>query len=857
MSAKLLHLYTHRSSLPPLLSLLYLPTFLLQDVILLVCSKVLIFRQDKNGFYMSRRLLAALLTFVTSILSACQISFYCETGGEIQWMAAGSLAADPAGIHLLMSGLPTFTVAFVTYCGVAWLVTPWFYDIVDSFLGGLSDAFKQVRHRPSVKRGNYQSIPDDSEVESVLSDSEFLEKTPAVSIRRAMVKLMAVVMATLTCVVLQIVRPTTPPYDHMSGSLPFVFLQSLVVSPSNAEFCLPHPSRPVDFPFSEVFSNISLEPAHENFPGWMPQSEECLKKEHDKHHRHRPHHHHHQFYDPKCDPMKITNLDQDFLAPLKDALNSQRPSIKHVVLLTLESTRKDMFPFRKDSQIYKNIASSYDNIEDIASLDSRISRLTPVSEILTGESSGFEVSQKEEKREPSWKSRFNNTFGGINVHDVMTGSDFTFKSLLGSHCGVEPLPVDFTEETKGRIYQPCIPQILDTFNKQQEDASNAKVQRTHASPESDYLSSPWESVLMQSITDQFDSQDMLDDHMGFRHVVTKETLLDPTSKYFPPKEPESNYFGFPEPEILPYLRDLFTDAERDNRRLFLSHVTSTTHHPFNTPESWKEREDYLAKQKWRPEDPLNGYLNTIKYQDEWIGTIFNLLEEVGILDQTLVVIVGDHGMAFDATDGSSSTYQNGHISNFRVPLLFLHPSIPRVQLSAKTTSLAIVPTILDLLIHTASLNTRNIETARYLIHQYQGQSLVRKFVPSKDGGRQLWYFGMINPGGSMMVVSSAATEYRLLLPLCSSSSFMFTDTGADPGEKDPIVEWTLENMVKTVRDMKGEEAAEWTMQAEKLGRWWFWEQRERWNYHKAARSTDRSAEDSQGGQIKKEHWWDT
>jgi hypothetical protein len=43
-SAKLMHLGSHAGSLPIVLYLLYTPTFLLPDVLLLVCSKVLVYR---------------------------------------------------------------------------------------------------------------------------------------------------------------------------------------------------------------------------------------------------------------------------------------------------------------------------------------------------------------------------------------------------------------------------------------------------------------------------------------------------------------------------------------------------------------------------------------------------------------------------------------------------------------------------------------------------------------------------------------------------------------------------------------------------------------------------------------------
>jgi hypothetical protein len=52
--------------------------------------------------------------------------------------------------------------------------------------------------------------------------------------------------------------------------------------------------------------------------------------------------------------------------------------------------------------------------------------------------------------------------------------------------------------------------------------------------------------------------------MGFSEVIVKDTLLDPLSKHYPTTETESNYFGFPETELKPYLQDLFRGAEKKN-----------------------------------------------------------------------------------------------------------------------------------------------------------------------------------------------------------------------------------------------------------------------------------------------------
>lgn len=55
--AKLLHLGSHFSSLPIVLYFLYFPTFLLPDVLLLVGSKLLLYRHNGGQASTTRRLI--------------------------------------------------------------------------------------------------------------------------------------------------------------------------------------------------------------------------------------------------------------------------------------------------------------------------------------------------------------------------------------------------------------------------------------------------------------------------------------------------------------------------------------------------------------------------------------------------------------------------------------------------------------------------------------------------------------------------------------------------------------------------------------------------------------------------------
>lgn len=178
----------------------------------------------------------------------------------------------------------------------------------------------------------------------------------------------------------------------------------------------------------------------------------------------------------------------------------------------------------------------------------------------------------------------------------------------------------------------------------------------------------------------------------------------------------------------------------------------------------------------------------------------------------------------------SGTYENGHISNFRIPVVFRHPLLPRIQITANATTLSVLPTILDLLVNTNSLNYEDSEIARDLMNEYEGQSLIRPYQAQKNG-RQAWNFGIINAGGTMLSVSSAASTYRLIIPLSKDFEYTFSDLETDPDETNLITDWTLKGLIKQVQKDHGKEAAKWAQEAESISRWWVEERKRLWNYH--------------------------
>ena len=197
-------------------------------------------------------------------------------------------------------------------------------------------------------------------------------------------------------------------------------------------------------------------------------------------------------------------------------------------------------------------------------------------------------------------------------------------------CGVTSVIADFNQAYNHHIYQPCLPHVLKAIN------INAPLGKAEDKP----LENHWKSVYMQSSTDSYDHQHILTQAMGFDQSITAETLLDPQSEHFPPEVSRVNYYGPPDKELKPYLEDILDDAAETGERLFLTHLTATTHHPWNIPPT-SMYQRFFGPVKVPHKKPNEKYLNAIGYVDEWLGDILDVLERKGVNNETLLVFVGD------------------------------------------------------------------------------------------------------------------------------------------------------------------------------------------------------------------------
>ena len=101
-------------------------------------------------------------------------------------------------------------------------------------------------------------------------------------------------------------------------------------------------------------------------------------------------------------------------------------------------------------------------------------------------------------------------------------------------------------------------------------------------------------------------------------------------------------------------------------------------------------------------DPVpirNRFLNAIHYTDSLVVDILKRLEQESLLDDTIVMITGDHGEEFNET-GQNYWGHNNNFSRYqtRVPLIVHWPGKEPATISHTTSHLDVAPTLLNLVL---------------------------------------------------------------------------------------------------------------------------------------------------------------
>lgn len=209
-------------------------------------------------------------------------------------------------------------------------------------------------------------------------------------------------------------------------------------------------------------------------------------------------------------------------------------------------------------------------------------------------------------------------------------------------------------------------------------------------------------------------------------------IISGNMKYFCAKGLIKNSFNSSyDLSLIPALRDKIRThgyvSEPDGFEYFLSHLNSLKP-PFITV-YWSDAAHYPYKDygsdyrvRSNTKVSLNLYLNNLNLLDNEIKKIYETLQKRKLLDDTLFIVIGDHGEGFGQHPSSWIHGTTLNEEQIKVPLLIYQSKIFKPQIINEiTSSVDLLPTIL------------NILDIQYDTKELQGNSLVsnnkmRKYI---------------------------------------------------------------------------------------------------------------------------------
>jgi lipoteichoic acid synthase len=123
------------------------------------------------------------------------------------------------------------------------------------------------------------------------------------------------------------------------------------------------------------------------------------------------------------------------------------------------------------------------------------------------------------------------------------------------------------------------------------------------------------------------------------------------------------------------------------------------HHPYAIPKDFEEIADPDEAGIDEGEKIWRNYLNSLHYADAAMGLFIEALEREGLMENTVFVMVTDHGEAFRQHQGNYNHPLFIYEENVRVPALFYSRSLFPVGMvmESVTRHIDIMPSILDLI----------------------------------------------------------------------------------------------------------------------------------------------------------------
>lgn len=246
---------------------------------------------------------------------------------------------------------------------------------------------------------------------------------------------------------------------------------------------------------------------------------------------------------------------------------------------------------------------------------------------------------------------------GIVVEKAYTTVPHTSKALVGIYCGSFP---EFTsrisEAVPGNLGLTCLPEVL--------------------------LDAGYASAHFQTAPEKFENRGDLLRNMGFQHYTSQKDFIDQGWERFA-------YLGLDDRAMLkPSIRWML-DQKKSDTPFFASLLTVVSHHPYASPGN--------VKPVTQPDEAFDMYAAAVQYTDNVVEELVREMRRTDLLDNTIIVITGDHGEAF-AEHGQIMHNGVAYEEGMRIPLLLYADErrLGATKVEGLRQHIDIMPTILDM-----------------------------------------------------------------------------------------------------------------------------------------------------------------
>jgi lipoteichoic acid synthase len=233
----------------------------------------------------------------------------------------------------------------------------------------------------------------------------------------------------------------------------------------------------------------------------------------------------------------------------------------------------------------------------------------------------------------------------------------TSKAIVSVNCGIEPhLVREITEAGPDGVSARCLADLL----KEQG----------------------YDTVWFSSATEDFEDRPDLVKNFGYDEFYPVESMDKEGYQ-------KSSYFGYEDDIMLQPSRE-WLEKHKDGPFL-ATYLGVTGHHDYR-------QVDRYGSKDFAEDGALNRYQNEVRYLDFFVKNIIEQYKELGLYDDTIFVIYGDHGEGFgehDLYQHDNTIYEEG----IRVPLIVHDPERfhSGARIETLTNQMDILPTVFDLL----------------------------------------------------------------------------------------------------------------------------------------------------------------